>query len=82
MPNFIKIILFLIVAAGIGIYFFVQSPEIFKMPSFESGVLKKIFPQPFAPKTNSYAPSYPPSYLYSPTFPIVPAVPAPTISGE
>jgi hypothetical protein len=73
MPNFIKIILFLIVIVGIGIYFFVQSPEIFKIPSFKSDtILKNIFPKTSAPK-NSYSPSY------SPTFP---TEPAPTISGE
>ena len=73
MLNFIKVILFLIVVVGIGVYFFVQSPEIFKMPSFKSDtILKNILPKTSAPKS-SYSPSY------SPTFP---AVPAPTISGE
>lgn len=77
MPNFIKIILFLIIVVGIGIYFFVQSPEIFKMPSFKSDtILKNIFPKTSAPK-NSYVPSYYPSY--SPTF--SPASSS-TISGE
>ncbi len=81
MTNFIKIILFLIVVVGIGVYFFVQSPEIFKMPSFKDDSLKKIFSKLPAPKTNSYPPSYPssPSPSYSPTFSTDFAS---TISGE
>lgn len=73
MLNFIKVILFLIVVVGIGIYFFVQSPEIFKMPSFKSdNIFKNILPKTSAPK-NSYSPSYPPTFSTESTS---------TISGE
>ena len=88
MLNFIKVILFLIVVVGTGVYFFIQSPEIFKIPSFKGeNILDKIFPKSFAPKTSFYAPSYPPSpspsysysYSYSPTSLTEFAL---TISGE
>lgn len=50
------------------------------MPSFKGeNILDKIFPKSFAPKTNSYAPSYPSSPSYSPIFP---TESIPTISGE
>lgn len=73
MLNFIKIILLLIVIIGAGIYFFVHSPEIFKIPSFKISGLEKTSPT-YAP-----SPSYSPSYSYSPTFSIESAS---TISGE
>jgi len=52
MLNFIKMVLFLIVIIGIGIYFFDHAPEIFKMLSASGEIIfsKLSIPEPFVQK--------------------------------
>jgi hypothetical protein len=63
MANFIKIIIFLIIVAGIGIYFFSQAPKI-----FQGSPREKISP----PRQTFISPAPPASVPITPTSPTTP----------